>query len=74
MKAAREGRSSEVYGVEAKADRHRRRHGRRLPAQRRLRLRGLGRLDETAHQPNENAKLENIIGDAKVFATLALRE
>jgi succinyl-diaminopimelate desuccinylase len=30
------------------------------------------RLDETAHQPNENAKLANIIGDAKVFATLML--
>jgi succinyl-diaminopimelate desuccinylase len=32
------------------------------------------RLEETAHQPNENAKLENIIGDAKVFAALALQE
>ena len=32
------------------------------------------RQDETAHQPNENAKMENIIGDAKVFASLALRE
>ncbi len=30
------------------------------------------RLDETAHQPNENAKIENIIGDAKVFASLML--
>ncbi|MGA2547908.1 MAG: M20 family metallo-hydrolase [Rectinemataceae bacterium] len=30
------------------------------------------RLDETAHQPNEYAKLENIIGDAKVFASLML--
>ena len=28
------------------------------------------RLEETAHQPNESAKLENIIGDAKVFAAL----
>ncbi len=28
------------------------------------------RLDETAHQPNESAKLQNIIGDAKVFAAL----
>jgi succinyl-diaminopimelate desuccinylase len=32
------------------------------------------RMDETAHQPNEYSKLENLIGDAKVFATLALRE
>jgi succinyl-diaminopimelate desuccinylase len=30
------------------------------------------RLEETAHQPNENASLENIIGDAKVFASLML--
>jgi succinyl-diaminopimelate desuccinylase len=30
------------------------------------------RLDETAHQPNEYAKLENVIGDAKVFASLML--
>jgi succinyl-diaminopimelate desuccinylase len=30
------------------------------------------RLDETAHQPNEYAKLENIVGDAKVFASLML--
>jgi len=30
------------------------------------------RLEETAHQPNENAKIENIIGDAKVFASLML--
>lgn len=31
------------------------------------------RLEETAHQPNENALLENIVGDAKVFASLMLR-
>jgi succinyl-diaminopimelate desuccinylase len=31
------------------------------------------RLDETAHQPNENAKIENILGDAKVFVSLMLR-
>ncbi len=30
------------------------------------------RLDETAHQPNEYASLANIVGDAKVFATLML--
>ncbi len=28
------------------------------------------RLEETAHQPNESAKIENIIGDAKVLAAL----
>ena len=32
------------------------------------------RLDETAHQPNESCKLENVIGDAKVFAALVLRD
>ncbi|HRZ88746.1 MAG TPA: M20 family metallo-hydrolase, partial [Spirochaetia bacterium] len=31
------------------------------------------RLEETAHQPNENALLSNIVGDAKVFASLMLR-
>jgi len=30
------------------------------------------RMNETAHQPNESAQLSNILGDAKVFATLAL--
>ena len=30
------------------------------------------RLNETAHQPNESADMANIIGDAKVFASLAL--
>jgi succinyl-diaminopimelate desuccinylase len=30
------------------------------------------RLEETAHQPNENASLDNIIGDAKVFVSLML--
>jgi succinyl-diaminopimelate desuccinylase len=30
------------------------------------------RMNETAHQPNENADIANIIGDAKVFATLAM--
>jgi succinyl-diaminopimelate desuccinylase len=30
------------------------------------------RMDETAHQPDESAKIENILGDAKVFATLML--
>jgi succinyl-diaminopimelate desuccinylase len=30
------------------------------------------KLEETAHQPNENALIENIIGDAKVFASLML--
>ena len=31
------------------------------------------RLEETAHQPNENALISNIVGDAKVFASLMLR-
>jgi len=30
--------------------------------------------DETAHQPNEYAKIENIVEDAKVFATILLLE
>jgi succinyl-diaminopimelate desuccinylase len=30
------------------------------------------RLDDTAHQPNEYALLDNIIGDAKVMAALML--
>jgi succinyl-diaminopimelate desuccinylase len=29
------------------------------------------RVEETAHQPNENAILANVLGDAKVFAALA---
>lgn len=32
------------------------------------------RLDETAHQPNECCKMENVIGDAKVFASIILRD
>jgi succinyl-diaminopimelate desuccinylase len=32
------------------------------------------KMDETAHQPNESALIANILGDAKVFATLMLRE
>lgn len=31
-------------------------------------------LDETAHMPNEYAKLDNLIGDAKVFASLMLSD
>lgn len=30
------------------------------------------RMEETAHQPNESALIENVIGDALVFASLAL--
>lgn len=30
------------------------------------------KIDETAHQPNEYCKLENIVGDAKVMANLML--
>ena len=29
-------------------------------------------IDETAHQPNEYAKIENLVNDAKVFASLAI--
>jgi hypothetical protein len=29
-------------------------------------------MEETAHQPNESALIENVIGDALVFASLAL--
>ena len=31
------------------------------------------RLEESAHQPNESALISNIVGDAKVFASLMLR-
>lgn len=31
------------------------------------------KLDEVAHQPNEYCKLDNLLGDAKVFALTALR-
>jgi succinyl-diaminopimelate desuccinylase len=30
------------------------------------------RMEETAHQPNESALMSNILGDAKVFAAMAL--
>ncbi|MDR1249671.1 MAG: M20 family metallo-hydrolase [Treponema sp.] len=33
-----------------------------------------GRMDDTAHQPNEYALLDNILGDARVMALLMLRE
>jgi succinyl-diaminopimelate desuccinylase len=29
-------------------------------------------IDETAHQPNEYAKIENMANDAKIFALLAV--
>jgi succinyl-diaminopimelate desuccinylase len=32
------------------------------------------RLEETAHKPNESARIADIIGDAKVFASLAMEE
>jgi succinyl-diaminopimelate desuccinylase len=32
------------------------------------------RVDETAHQPNEYCKIENMLGDAKVFAHVFLQE
>jgi len=31
-------------------------------------------IDETAHQPNEYAKIENIVNDTKIFAFLAVSE
>ena len=31
------------------------------------------RMDETAHQPNEYTKLENLTGDAKVFAAVMMQ-
>lgn len=31
-------------------------------------------MEETAHQPNESALMKNILGDAKVFASLMLRD
>lgn len=33
-----------------------------------------GRLEESAHQPNEYALIANILGDAKVMATLMMQE
>ncbi|MCX7975045.1 MAG: M20 family metallo-hydrolase, partial [Candidatus Aminicenantes bacterium] len=32
------------------------------------------RIDETAHQPNEYCRIDNMIGDAKVFAHICLQE
>ncbi|MDA8411423.1 MAG: M20 family metallo-hydrolase [Treponema sp.] len=32
------------------------------------------RMDDSAHQPNEYALMKNILGDAKVFASMMLRE
>jgi succinyl-diaminopimelate desuccinylase len=32
------------------------------------------RLSDTAHQPNEYALISNILGDAKVMATLMLAD
>ena len=32
------------------------------------------KMEETAHQPNESALMENILGDAKVFLTMMLRD
>jgi succinyl-diaminopimelate desuccinylase len=29
-------------------------------------------IDETAHQPDEYAKIENVVSDAKVYASLAI--
>jgi succinyl-diaminopimelate desuccinylase len=32
------------------------------------------RIDETAHQPNEYCIIDNMVGDAKVFAHIFLQE
>jgi succinyl-diaminopimelate desuccinylase len=32
------------------------------------------KIDETAHQPNEYCHIDNMIGDAKVFAHIFLQE
>ena len=29
-------------------------------------------IDETAHQPNEYAKIENLVNDAKIYAFLTI--
>jgi len=29
-------------------------------------------IDETAHQPNEYTKIENLVNDAKVYALLSM--
>ncbi len=70
--AALKGAVREVYGVEAKPIGI---GGGTVGAY--LRKAGFdcvvwAKMNETAHQPNENAEIANIIGDAKVFASLAL--
>jgi succinyl-diaminopimelate desuccinylase len=63
-----------VYGVEAKAEgigggtvaAHIRRAGFPVVV--------WSRMDETMHGPDENVRLPNLLGDAKVFAHLALHE
>ena len=32
------------------------------------------RLDDTAHQPNEYSVIDNIVGDARVFAHLFMQD
>jgi succinyl-diaminopimelate desuccinylase len=64
----------DVYGVEAKAEgigggtvaAHIRRAGFPVVV--------WSRMDETMHGPDENVRLPNLLGDAKVFAHLALHE
>lgn len=70
--AALKGAVKEVYGVEAKPIGI---GGGTVGAY--LRKAGFdcvvwAKMNETAHQPNENADIANIIGDAKVFAALAM--
>jgi len=70
--AALKGAVKEVYGVEAKPIGI---GGGTVGAY--LRKAGFdcvvwAKMNETAHQPNESAEIDNIIGDAKVFASLAM--
>ena len=65
---------NDVYGVEAKAMGI---GGGTVAAFfRRMGLNAVvwSRIDELAHQPNEYTKIENMVGDAKVFAHLFLQE
>ena len=70
--AALKGAVKEIYGVEAKPIGI---GGGTVGAY--LRKAGFdcvvwAKMNETAHQPNESAEIANIIGDAKVFASLAM--
>ena len=53
---------------------HRRRDGRGLFRRDGFDAACWSRLDETAHQPNEYCIIDNMIGDAKVFAHIMTQE